>query len=351
MEENNNNEIININNMDENNGENNINENNNSNNFIIDSQKYKFDYTSRLNCLDEILNPITKEKFLIKIFLMSSNLNMLNKLIFLEKLYKIIDSENNIQMIYYISSKILKYAKTGIISIYSLNTNIFFCSEFLGTNQNYFFGYKYFVDLKQYNNSISFDRKILNEINDFIKNFIDYYENYFMNLLSSEHLSNLDKIINKILNQKELFEIEEKINKIEDKNNPDNQYLYLINKTWLQNAKIFIGNYLFTKEINQINEFIKDSFNIENVLSIFLSEEKKEKPINNKTYYPYPGPINNFPLINYKDILYDPLNKEENILITKYLLSNKDYYWINNLEWNILKEAFNYTNEIRRKKK
>ena len=349
MEENNNNEIININNIDEKNEENNINENNN-NNFIIDSQKYKFDYTSRLNCLDNILNPITKEKFLIKIFLMSSNLNMLNKLIFLEKLYKIIDSENNIQMIYYISSKILKYAKTGIISIYSLNTNIFFCSEFLGSNQNYFFAYKYFVDLKQYNNSISFEKKILNEINDFIKNFIDFYENYFMNLLSSEQLSNLDKIINKILNQKELFEIEEKINKIEDKNNPDNQYLYLINKTWLQNAKIFIGNYLFAKATNMTSEFFKDSFNHENVLSIFLSEEKIDKPLKTKTYYPFPGPINNFPITDFKPKLYDPDSVEENILLKKYLLPIKDFYWINCSDWKILKEAFNCTNEIRRKK-
>ena len=324
--------------------ENDMEEKNNNNKneiFVINQQKYNLDYTSKLNCItDDILNQIQKEKLLYNIFLMSSNLNIFNKIFFLEKLYNIIDSEKNIQMIYYITSKILKYIKSGRISIYLLNTNIYFCSEFLSCNQNYFYAYKFFSDLKNFNNNISFDKKILNEINDFIKNVINYYENYYINLINNEQISDLDKIINNILNNKE--------NK-ENKENED-EYLYLINKTWLQNAKIFIGNYLFTKEINQINEFIKDSFNIENVLSIFLSEEKKEKPINNKTYYPYPGPINNFPLINYKDILYDPLNKEENILIKKYLLSNKDYYWINNSEWNILKEAFNYTNEIRRKK-
>ena len=320
----------------------------NQNNLEINSSKYNFDYATYFNSVNNILSSISKEKLLIQIFLISSKINMFNKQVFLDKLYRIIESEKNNQMIYYILSKMIKYIKTGRMSVYMINTNLFYFINFLSNNQNYFYAYQFFSELQNLNNNISIDKKTLTEINDFIKEKINYYEKYFTTMINSEEFDVFHNIINKILNQNIQLENND------EENNKDNvneqQYVYLINKTWLINAKNFLDHYIFGRDTQMINDFFVDAFDMKNVLSIFLSENNLNKPIKGKTYFPFPGPINNFPMTDWKDILYDPINEEENIIIKKYLLLKNDFFWINQKDWTILKEAFNYTNEIRRKK-
>ena len=320
----------------------------NQNNLEINSSKYNFDYATYFNSVNNILSSISKEKLLIQIFLISSKINMFNKQVFLDKLYRIIESEKNNQMIYYILSKMIKYIKTGRMSVYMINTNLFYFIDFLSNNQNYFYAYQFFSELQNLNNNISIDKKTLTEINDFIKEKINYYEKYFTTMINSEEFDVFHNIINKILNQNIQLENND------EENNKDNvneqQYVYLINKTWLINAKNFLDHYIFGRDTQMINDFFVDAFDKKNVLSIFLSENNLNKPIKGKTYFPFPGPINNFPMTDWKDILYDPFNEEENIIIKKYLLLKNDFFWINQKDWTILKEAFNYTNEIRRKK-
>ena len=320
----------------------------NQNNLEIKSSKYNFDYATYFNSVNNILSSISKEKLLIQIFLISSKINMFNKQVFLDKLYRIIESEKNNQMIYYILSKMIKYIKTGRMSVYMINTNLFYFINFLSNNQNYFYAYQFFSELQNLNNNISIDKKTLTEINDFIKEKINYYEKYFTTMINSEEFDVFHNIINKILNQNIQLENND------EENNKDNvneqQYVYLINKTWLINAKNFLDHYIFGRDTQMINDFFVDAFDMKNVLSIFLSENNLNKPIKGKTYFPFPGPINNFPMTDWKDILYDPFNEEENIIIKKYLLLKNDFFWINQKDWTILKEAFNYTNEIRRKK-
>ena len=320
----------------------------NQNNLEINSSKYNFDYATYFNSVNNILSSISKEKLLIQIFLISSKINMFNKQVFLDKLYRIIESEKNNQMIYYILSKMIKYIKTGRMSVYMINTNLFYFINFLSNNQNYFYAYQFFSELQNLNNNISIDKKTLTEINDFIKEKIKYYEKYFTTMINSEEFDVFHNIINKILNQNIQLENND------EENNKDNvneqQYVYLINKTWLINAKNFLDHYIFGRDTQMINDFFVDALDMKNVLSIFLSENNLNKPIKGKTYFPFPGPINNFPMTDWKDILYDPFNEEENIIIKKYLLLKNDFFWINQKDWTILKEAFNYTNEIRRKK-
>ena len=320
----------------------------NQNNLEINSSKYNFDYATYFNSVNNILSSISKEKLLIQIFLISSKINMFNKQVFLDKLYRIIESEKNNQMIYYILSKMIKYIKTGRMSVYMINTNLFYFINFLSNNQNYFYAYQFFSELQNLNNNISIDKKTLTEINDFIKEKINYYEKYFTTMINSEEFDVFHNIINKILNQNIQLENND------EENNKDNvneqQYVYLINKTWLINAKNFLDHYIFGRDTQMINDFFVDAFDMKNVLSIFLSENNLNKPIKGKTYFPFPGPINNFPMTDWKDILYDPFDEEENIIIKKYLLLKNDFFWINQKDWTILKEAFNYTNEIRRKK-
>ena len=320
----------------------------NQNNLEINSSKYNFDYATYFNSVNNILSSISKEKLLIQIFLISSKINMFNKQVFLDKLYRIIESEKNNQMIYYILSKMIKYIKTGRMSVYMINTNLFYFINFLSNNQNYFYAYQFFSELQNLNNNISIDKKTLTEINDFIKEKINYYEKYFTTMINSEEFDVFHNIINKILNQNIQLENND------EENNKDNvneqQYVYLINKTWLINAKNFLDHYIFGRDTQMINDFFVDAFDMKNVLSIFLSENNLNKPIKGKTYFPFPGPINNFPMTDWKDILYDPFNEEENIIIKKYLLLKNDFFWINQKDWITLKNAFSYTNEIKRKK-
>ena len=174
---------------------------NNKNNLEIDSLKYNLDYSTSFDSMNSILSKEAKEKLLIQIFLISSKLNMFNKQILLENLYRIIESEKDVQMIYYILSKMLKYIKTERISIYMLNTNLFYFTDFLSNNQNYFYAYQFFSELQNLNNNISIDKKTLTEINDFIKEKINYYEKYFTTMINSEEFDVFHNIINKILNQ------------------------------------------------------------------------------------------------------------------------------------------------------
>ena len=133
----------------------------NQNNLEINSSKYNFDYATYFNSVNNILSSISKEKLLIQIFLISSKINMFNKQVLLDKLYRIIESEKNNQMIYYILSKMIKYIKTGRMSVYMINTNLFYFINFLSNNQNYFYAYQFFSELQNLNNNISIDKKTL----------------------------------------------------------------------------------------------------------------------------------------------------------------------------------------------
>ena len=157
------------------------------------------------------------------------------------------------------------------MSVYMINTNLFYFIDFLSNNQNYFYAYQFFSELQNLNNNISIDKKTLTEINDFIKEKINYYEKYFTTMINSEEFDVFHNIINKILNQNIQLENND------EENNKDNvneqQYVYLINKTWLINAKNFLDHYIFGRDTQMINDFFVDAFDVKNVLSVFLSEQ------------------------------------------------------------------------------
>ena len=326
--------------------------------FETDLLKYDFDYSTKLNSINYLnLIPTTKQKLLLYIFLMSSKLNFYNKIISLDRLHSIFESEQNINMIYIIISKIMKYIIPKQTSVHMIKTNSFFGSYFLTNAQNYFFIYKIFSDLKKVNKNVSLDINIIKSINEYIEVKINFFQKYFDNSIKKDEnfISKIDKIITNILEPKKDEEkiIKEKKEKINIDNNLDkneDEYLFIINKIWLKNANKFIKNYFFSKQIEQTKLFLEEAFSIDNILSIFLSSKEINKPLKGKTFYPYPGPINNFPLIDFKDILIDPVNKEENLIVKKNVKEEQDFFWIENKEWHLLKTAFLATNEIKRKK-
>ena len=86
-----------------------VNEKKDNEKFEIDLMKYNFDYTSKLNNFS--LETIPKQIFLLNLFLMSSKINMFNKIICLQKLNDLNKKENNINIMYNITYKIMKYLK------------------------------------------------------------------------------------------------------------------------------------------------------------------------------------------------------------------------------------------------
>ena len=328
-----------------------INNEENENIFETDLLKYNFDYTTKFNSINDInLNPLSKKKLLLNIFLISSKLNFYNKIISLDDLHTIYETEENINMIYIIITKLMKYITTNRISVHMIKTFTFFGSYFLNNTQNFLFVYKIFKELNIVNKNSIINIEVKKKLNEYLEEKINYYRNVFINLIKNEKsIINIQNIINNLLelNINNNINDEDIINK---KKNENDKYLYIINKIWLYNCKNFIDNYFFAKEAKTLKEFIDEAFSVDNILSIFLSSKKIENPIKNKNYFPYPGPINNFPLTYWKDIIYDPDIKTENLLLNKNMKENKDFLWIESKEWNILSKYFEFSNEIKIKK-
>ena len=350
------NEIIleenNINNHQDNNNVNNndnVEKEENNNLFETDLLKYNFDYATKFNSINYLnLNPRKKEKFLLLIFLMSSKLNFFNKIISLDRLYPIFNLEKNPIMVNYIISKLVKYVKTRRTSIHMINTSSFFCNEFLSNNHNYFFVYNVITEMKKISKYASFDKDVVNDINEYIKMKICYFENLFKGLKNDENISNIYKLIKNLLSKNKNQEKKEIIK--EEEINSDNKDLYIINRIWLENASLFLNNYFFSKKSKTFPDFLEDAFSIDNIQSVLLSPKKIEGPIKGRNYYPFPGPINNLFLSDYKNVLFDPVNTDENVLLKKNLEENKDFLWISKKEWTLIKDIFDSTNEIKRKR-
>ena len=319
------------------------NEKEENNIFETDLLKYNFDYTTKFHSIIYLgLKPKTIQKFLFHIFLMSTKLNFYNKIICLDRLYPIFNSEKNIHMVYYIISKLMKYIETKRTSVHMINTSILFVDNFITNVQNYYFAYYVLSNLKKINKNVAIDINTVIKINEFIQIKISSIKIFFQKS-KDEQIYNLDLIINKIL--KKSKDKEEKNNETQK----EKQNLYLINRIWLENAKNFINNYIYEKKSIIFKEFLEAAFDINNVLNVLFSSTILEKPLNDNLY-PFPGPINNFPLIDWKDKLNDPINKEENFLLKKNLVENEDYFWIDETDWMTLKGFFGFNYEVKRKK-
>ena len=237
------------------------------------------------------------------------------------------------------------------------------------------------TDINNYINEFD-SKKVLKE-NDENNININNINDYNINNINDNNINNINnKNDNKITNMEnkkteknEIIDINE-INEIENNENENkvkekekneiisndfieeteenqkikSQYLYAINKIWLENAKKFIENYLFAKETNLLKDFFNDSFDPDYALAAFLLNGRISKLPKGYTYYPFPGPINNFPLTTFKDQLIDPINIEENDLIEKDLIIGKDYYLIEYDDWKVLQNAFGFTNILIRSK-
>jgi len=65
----------------------------------------------------------------------------------------------------------------------------------------------------------------------------------------------------------------------------------------------------------------------------------------------YPGPINNYLILNFKDFWFDPLETEKNtnIFVGKNMVESTNYVIVPQNIYKIFKNNFGAINEIRRK--
>ena len=142
---------------------------------------------------------------------------------------------------------------------------------------------------------------------------------------------------------KELFSILKAIyNNTLNINN--NDISYVINYIWIIRAAKFIQHILNSSNTNERESRLKDSFYLYEVYNYYFGEEGE------KTLNPFPGMIDNYQISDFNDIWEDPQNIDENYMIKDNLTYKKDYHLVNEKFWNILKEHFGATNEIKRKK-
>ena len=125
----------------------------------------------------------------------------------------------------------------------------------------------------------------------------------------------------------------------------NNNFLYVINKDWIINAKMFL-EYLMKLNNNIEIDYLFDlDLVYDNYFNAKDNYEKKRS-----IYNIYPGPINNFYITSFNDHWEDNNNLDENDFIKKDVKLNEDYILVNYKDWEFLKSVFDCTNEIKRKK-
>ena len=268
-----------------------------------------------------------ENEFLLNLLLVAWDLNIDTKIFCLYLLSDLYNFNKNLQMLLHIANKVIKYSSKDISEeSKKLITNILYkTSSFLFLEKKYYSSYQYiiisnnFITETQNNYFSDLKQKIIENIKLEIDNKLNYFK--------SEE------------NQKEFEDINNIINNIENICDIKEDYLYAINKNWVNKAKLFLECFLESKQKGELDELYKESFNLENILNNYFIEDINKININKYPFYP--GPINNIPLISSKDYWNE---KEDSDFI-----SSDNHYLIENEKLDKLTNVFSATNEIKKK--
>ena len=319
-------------------------------NKIKDKSKYKMKYTeviSKCKNRDE-KKYINDNEFICNLLLMPSFIDIPNKCSTFSMITYCYQENENIELIYSISNKIEKYVN-NLDGIDRNNfINVFFrAAYFFQKEKNFFYAFKYikkcdsFLDSSIQSNKIKQISKFLNEMENDLDIYIKEKKKKFENEIDEKICDKVNEIIQSIFVNKN--------NTIGNTSDNNDKYFYVINKTWLKKAMDFIIPFktIMKDKLNEKVNYINSAFDRKYAFQNYFDENEKEKGIINK-YASYPGPINNYPLKDFKDSWKDCNNLDENDFIKKELNINKDYMFINSCDWEFLKSIFDCTNEIKR---
>ena len=349
-------------------------------------QKKKLKYTEILDNIksNNKRKYVSKSEYFCNILLMPLEVEISNKISTLSLITFCYQETNKYQLIYNIARKfeILSDQIDAVEPLFFVR--VFYRAAIFLERQNiliYSLNYAnkcYYASKKCQNINSSKIQQIKILCNDIVEKLREYLENIIESFKEDINGSH-DKYID-IKNLIDLI--------IEGKNELDNDNnLYLINKIWLMKAKNFLEDFLLSLEENNEIQFFQKAFEIGPFVNYYLkneiikndnnskSENKDDKIKNNKNCNKditkknnkkknknkkeinenigcsiFPGPIDNFYVVDFKDFWNDNINKDENDCIKKDMKLNEDYCLINENDWNILNSVFGSTNQIKRKK-
>ena len=317
------------------------------NNLLININEYKLNLYSLINKINSSKKIFSKRKeneYILNLLLISSKLNKSNKLISLLLIFFLNkEDKNQVNYLNYLFSRIIKLSSELNCNLDIENYIFSKDSSFLVNQNNLFYSKNNIFKLKQMINNKNSESNItidnlLKDINKNIKIYLNQRKNEFLNrsVMDDNRLNQLETIINKLCKEEAIIS--------------ENSEVFLINKKWLFKAKLFLDTLINARKENMENLLLEESFSIDKVYESFMGKQDNSKL---KNYYGivFPGQINNYGLIDIKDYWVDPIDSEENILIKNELVLNEDYCFLEENDWNFLKDIFGATNEIKRKKK
>ena len=288
-----------------------------------------------------------EKEFYCNILLMPSVINISDKLSTLSMLSYCYQKRESCENILNLTQKCEKFFSEikNIDQTYFIN--IFGrAGFFLNKEKNYFHALKYInkgFDIINSSSKPSDGKKkelqghfdnIENSIKEYIKGKKELFENE--NLISKEKCEQIKELVDLIISEKYII----------NENEENDDYIYAINKEWIFKVKYFIES--FISKFGEKKDIINEIFDLYSIYKFYIEEgNNKNAP---KALYPFPGPINNFELVCFKDSWKDNNNLDENVFIKKNLILNKDYALIKSKDWNSLNEIFDNNYEIKRKK-
>ena len=348
-------------------------------------QKSKLKYTE---LIDKIKNGYKKEfayknEYLCNILLMPPQIVLSNKISTLSLISYCYQESHNFHLIYNIARKFENCSNQlkALDPIFFINV-FYRAAIFYQENNNFIYALKY-IDktisiIKDYSNiqenKIVKCRNMFRDIKDIVNAYLIQTSIKFNDgsFFSVNQCNDIKDKIKLILEGKNIF----------DNNDKNNNYLYVINKYWLIKLKNFIEDYLTCIEMMNVEDFFPKIFELKFFFNSYFknidlkkeintkndknTEQQKEKKKTkdkknnkkkdknkennvNKNYSPFPGPINNYNITDFKDIWYDNINFDENDFLKNDLKLNEDYCLIDKNDWDLLNSYFNSTNALLRK--
>ena len=315
-------------------------------------------------------------KFVSNICLNSRELDLSNKISFLTLItYLALEKEKNVFPILSMNSKLSKYMS----SENNIDNSIFIRSLYrtariLKENySDYYRSYFYLSKIYQIiNKATTFsygNKKVLQE------------ENYDLNTKIQQHISLSKKKFNEIYlndtsesqaNIDNLFEIQNVISAL--KNGKEQcEEGFVISAKWLLQMELFINEYLSFFEIRKnydanaafgkykrtktekaFDTFMSKVFDLAKIENLIVNEGDNfnlpTTELSSDEVY-YPGQIDNFPLVKWKDLLPDKselARYTDNVILRKDITINKHYYLISKDMWNLIASFFNANITIQR---
>ena len=291
-----------------------------------------------------------KNEFFCNILLMPLNIDFSNKISILSLITYCYQENKKYNLIFNIARKFDKNEKylNAVDPLFFFHV-YFRAGYFLKLEKNFCYAQKYInkaLDIGKKKSKIQKTKVMIcvdenKEINEELNKYINRLNNNFEINFNPVKCHDIKNIIDTILKGKNNLDI-----KLND------EHIFVINKKWLIKAKNFIEDYLSSIEIKNNYEFLDNAFDTKYFLNSYLNLNQNKKKEIKEDYglSAFPGPINNYEILDFKDYWIDNINLDENYFLKKDLKLNEDYCLINLNDWILLKSSFESTNEILRKK-